>query len=126
LPLDVWTTCYNARIFFNPENNWLTEISESLCLVYGEGEQGIPMKPQKMLLKAYIKLFSRVGRIDPRWEGYVLARRATTEAEREEALLEISKARYEESKRISLNEYFKIDLRERTFLRLDQIMEEHR
>lgn len=67
---------------------------------------------KKSILKIYMNLFSQIDKVDPRWEGYAIARNAATEAERQNALLEISKARYKESKRIMLDEYFKTDLRD--------------
>ena len=70
------------------------------------------MRLSKSILKMYMNLFSQIGKVDSRWEGYAIALNATTEVEKQNALLEISNARYEESKKIPLDEYFKTDLRD--------------
>lgn len=69
------------------------------------------MNLRKTLLKKYMNLFSRIGQGDPQWEGYTIARNAVTNENRQNALLQISKIRYEESKTYPLDRYFRTDLK---------------
>ena len=56
-------------------------------------------------------MMSGIERVDQTWEGYRLARNAASEAQRQEALLQISENRYLESKTYTLDSYFRTDLR---------------
>ena len=58
-----------------------------------------------------MSLFSRIDTIDPQWEGYTIARNTTIETEEQNALLQISKIRYEESNIFNLDAYFRTDLK---------------
>lgn len=69
------------------------------------------MKLKKTILKKYMNLFSRIDMLDPTWEGYTIARNATTGAEKTSALLTVSEKRYEESLVFPLDLYFRTDLR---------------
>jgi len=62
-------------------------------------------------LKKYMNLFSRINKPSAQWEGYTIARNATTNEARQDGLLQIAKTRYEESKAFPLDRYFKTDLR---------------
>ena len=63
------------------------------------------------ILYWYMKLFSKVGVKDLRWEGYTLFKNATSADKKDQALLSISKARYTECYRMPLDKYFKLDLK---------------
>lgn len=66
----------------------------------------------RWLVKKYMTLFSNINRVDSQWEGYSLARNASTDKEEQDALLTIARCRYEESKEYPLDAYFKTDLKE--------------
>lgn len=67
---------------------------------------------KKYLLKKYMNMFSRINKLSPTWQGYTIARHAKTETERIEGLLSVARKRYEESKSVKLDTYFKTDLKE--------------
>jgi hypothetical protein len=63
------------------------------------------------LAKKWMLSSSAVGKSDPTWAGYTIARNASTADEREAALLSICDTRYQETLRAPLDGYFRRPLR---------------
>ena len=66
---------------------------------------------RKRLLRWHMLRFSGIEQGNATWEGYTRARNAATAGEKEEALLSISQARYEESLAAPLDGYSRRDLK---------------
>jgi len=79
------------------------------------------MSIRKSLLKKYMTYFSVIGQEDSQWEGYTIAQNATSEEEKQNALLQIARTRYEESLKYPLDQYFRLDLK--SYLRGKDVLE---
>jgi ubiquinone/menaquinone biosynthesis C-methylase UbiE len=66
---------------------------------------------RKKALRFWMECFSQIDSDAGAWEGYRLARLASTEEEKTQALLGIARARYEESKIVRMDDIFNVDLK---------------
>jgi len=67
------------------------------------------MNIRETFLKKWMLLFSRIENQDGTWEGYARANEASNKHERDNALLSIADARYNESKKQRFEDLFKME-----------------